>query len=111
MTGSDGRPPFDEAMAQNFVGKYVLIGITYFDSSGAALRLEQLHGVIVFVSRDTGIKVELKGRREGESKWFPPNIQSLSHAARGEYRLRETGEVLTDPDLLWTWNVTASSAG
>jgi len=41
-----GRPPFDEKLAASYVGKYILVGLTYLDHKGKELRRQQLHGVI-----------------------------------------------------------------
>ncbi|MBN7463153.1 hypothetical protein I3U64_23750, partial [Mycobacteroides abscessus subsp. abscessus] len=40
-----------------------------------------------------------------ETFTLPPAPESFSPAAPGEYRLRSTGEVITDPDYLATWTV------
>lgn len=104
MSTEEPKPPFDEKFAKQYVGKYVLIGISVFDSSGALKRQEQIHGIVSEVS--TTVFVVLKGAYEGQTRKFPPDIRSLSIAKPGEYTLRETKEVINDPDLLWTWNVT-----
>jgi len=83
------RPPFDERRAAALVGKYVLIGLTYHDADGRFLEQRQIHGMIVGADAQHGIEVELKGASSGET-----------------YRLRATGEVVIDPDLLCTWSVT-----
>ena len=103
---TSNKPPFDEPLAKSYIGRYVLIGITYYDSAGIPVKHEQMHGTIGEVSSESGIRVDLKGKRDGQAKWFPPDIRSLMEANAGEYSLRETGEVIVNPDLLWTWNVT-----
>jgi hypothetical protein len=109
MEENSNPPPFNEEIAKKYIGKYVLIGISFYDSEGNFLRQEQMHGLISEVSGKFGIKVAYKGSRNGIEEWFPPNIQSLQFAKPGEYRLRETGEVINSPDLLWTWNVYQNS--
>jgi hypothetical protein len=111
MSSEDSQPPFDQKMAVQYIGKYVLIGISIYDSKGIFVRQEQIHGIITKVSEKTGITVDLKGVNEGATRDFPPNIQSLSIAKKGEYSLRQTGEVIEDPDLLWTWNITDRDIG
>lgn len=106
MSSENSRPPFDQKIAAQYIGKHVLIGISIYNSKGSFVRQEQIHGVISGVSENTGITVDLKGVNEGSIRNFPPNIQSLSIAKKGEYTLRQTGEVVKDPDLLWTWNIT-----
>jgi len=100
------RPPFDERRAAALVGKYVLIGLTYHDADGRFLEQRQIHGMIVGADAQHGIEVELKGASSGETYRLPPDLRPLQPAAPGEYRLRATGEVVIDPDLLCTWSVT-----
>ena len=102
-TDPEAPPPnFDEAMARGMVGKYVLIGLTYYDYQGQFVQQKQIHGRIV-AADPRGIGVELKGVRDGETYWLPPDTRSFQDAAPGEYRLRSTGEVICNPDLLTTW--------
>lgn len=102
---SDELPPFDEALAASYVGKYILVGITYLDHAGRELRQQQLHGIIESAARD-GVRIALKGVRDGESWNMPPNLRSIRPASAGRYRLRTTGETVSDPELLATWTVT-----
>ncbi|GAB5895435.1 hypothetical protein [Mycolicibacterium mageritense] len=48
------------------------------------------------------IEIESPG---GETFTLPPAPESFSPAPPGEYRLRSTGEVVTDPDYLATRTV------
>jgi hypothetical protein len=100
----DSKPPFDAKFAQQYVGKYVLVGMSYYSAEGQVLKHQQVHGVISWIS-EKEIVVDLKGTRTGERKSFPPDIRSLKPAPPGEYTLRETQEVIHDPDYLWTWDV------
>lgn len=90
-----------------FLGKRVLVGITYEDSEGVALRQEQFHGPIVtanargivIVRADSGARFQL-----------PPELKP---APPGNYRLRSTGEVVVDPDFLsiWIWKAPPPKTG
>jgi hypothetical protein len=100
------QPPFDERRAAALVGKYVLIGLTTYDADGRMLEHRQIHGTIVAIDAAQGIDVQLKGRGYGETFRLPPDLRPLKRARPGEYRLRSTGEVLTDPDLVCSWSVT-----
>lgn len=104
MSEEAPKPPFDEKLVRLYLGKYVLIGISHFDSNGKLKHQEQIHGIVSEIS-GRGIAVTLKGTHEGQIRRFPPDIRSLSFARPGEYTLRATNEVIRDPDLLWTWNV------
>lgn len=99
-------PAFDDELAATYVGKYILIGITYEDHTGAVLRQEQLHGVITSATRN-GISITLRGTRDGETWNMPPSLDSIRQASPGTYTLRSTKEVVENPDLLATWLVTS----
>jgi hypothetical protein len=105
VTNDDGRPPFDSESAASMVGKYVLIGMTYVDATGKVVEQRQLLGRIVATDAKRGITIELKGKRDGEVYCLPPDLRSFKDAPRGEYRLRSTGEVIVNPDLLTTWTI------
>jgi hypothetical protein len=81
--------------------KCILVGITYPDLAGRELRQQQLHWIIESAARD-GIRIALKGVRDGESWNMPPDLQSIRPASAGRCTLRTTGETISDPDLLAT---------
>jgi hypothetical protein len=85
------------------VGKHILIGLTYVDEHGDVTRQEQKHGLIVRAD-DEGVIVQIAGRTRDEM-WLPPAREAFEPAAEGEYRLRGTGEVVVDPDLIATWTI------
>ncbi len=103
-SGKEQPPEFDTERAKDCLGKYVLIGITHVTQEDTLLGREELHGVIREVAPE-GVRVELHGNRAGEIVQIPPALEFLSLASPGEYRLRSTGEVVVNPDLLWTWTV------
>ena len=94
----------DEAGAATFVGKYVLVGLTYQSKAGEVLEAKQLHGRIVRINDQEGIVIALSPT--GEEYVLPPALEALKEAPKGEYRLRSTGEIIVDPDLLTTWTIT-----
>lgn len=103
MLSNNERPPFDEVRAASFVGKHVLVGVAYHDHKDKFLEQRQLHGIIVSADARQGFAIELRGQRSGETFWLPPDLRPFEAARPGEYRLRSTGEVVADPDLLCTW--------
>jgi hypothetical protein len=102
-------PPFDQTRAASCVGKTILVGLTYRDARGRETHHQQLHGTVQSASR-AGIVIALAGARAGERWNMPPDLDAISPANPGEYRLRATGEVVRDPDLLATWVITAPPA-
>ncbi len=91
-----------------YVGKYILVGVTYLDHFGKEVERLQMHGVVE--SADTkGICISLSGKRQGESWVMPPTLDAISWASPGIYTLHSTGEEVENPDLLSTWTVTKPS--
>ncbi len=107
----DGQPAFDHERAVALIGKRVLVGLTYHDHNDKFLEQRQVHGIVVRVDSKQGIAIELQGERTTELFWLPPDLRSLQEADPGEYRLRSTGEVVVDPDYLFTWIINKSKPG
>jgi len=95
---------FDSAAADIYLGKYILIGVTYMNSAGEVEDSVQMHGVVESASRD-GIKVSLRGERDGQSWTMPADPSAISPAQPGRYQLPETGEIIENPDFICTWMV------
>ncbi|CPR93568.1 hypothetical protein PP568_06845 [Mycobacteroides abscessus] len=89
----------DERDNGRLIGARVLVGITFRD--GERSSSIQRHGIVIRCD-DEVIEIESP---DGETFTLPPAPESFSPAAPGEYRLRSTGEVITDPDYLATWTV------
>jgi hypothetical protein len=94
---------FDVEKPETLIGRTIIVGMTYLDRNGAVARRAQHFGRITSIA-DWNISIE----REGQGVFrIPYDIRALSVAAKGTYRLRETGEEITDPDLLSNWTVEA----
>jgi hypothetical protein len=65
-----------------------------------------LHRRITSAGRD-GITIALAGPRAGQHWNMPPALDSIRSAPAGEYRFRETGETILDPDLMATRTIAA----
>ena len=101
---SSEQPDFDEERAAFYVGKYILIGLTYLDHEGNELRTDQRHGVITSANRDT-IEISLRGVHEEQSWRLPPDLGAIFIADPGIYKLRATNEVVENPDLIANWTI------
>jgi hypothetical protein len=86
-----------------YMGKHVLMGITYVDAEDQVVEQVQRHGKIIRID-ESGIFVE---QADGEIFSLPPDIESLRPAEPRAYRLRSTGEAVENPDFLSTWTVHA----
>ena len=80
-----------------YVGKRLLVGITYEDDEGRVIRHEQFLGFIVEAGE---AEIVVDRNDTGERMSLPPE---LTPAGRGRYRLRSTRAVVVDPDYLATW--------
>lgn len=100
----DGRPRWDKQIAEKLEGAVVLVGMTYNEPSGP--RSEQFFGTVVATDEAEGVTLRLDGSRAGEIYRLPPDLRAFFPAEPGSYRLRQTGEVVNDPDYTATWELT-----
>src|SRR5262245_6853788 len=95
---------FDDSFAESLVGRSLLVGITERDHNGILIRRHQLFGVVAVANRKHGICVrESEG---GPEMWLPPDTAGIVPAAPGEYRNRNTGEVVVNPDYTASLTIT-----
>ena len=102
--GSSTAQEFDSAAADIYLGKYILVGVTYVDAAGQVEESVQMHGTVESASQD-GIRLALKGERDGQSWTMPVDPSAITPAQRGKYELPETGEIVENPDFICTWMV------
>ena len=89
---------------ESLVGKHILVGLTWVTEAGQVERHSQFHGRVK-VATAQGVVVErADGRRDFT---LPPGAEFIKPAAPGHYRLRESGEVIEDPDLVCTMRMVA----
>lgn len=100
----DSNPAWDDERARGLVGRHILIGITSLTADDEIIEQRQMHGDIEQIDEKRGIGVRLA---DGEMYWLPPDLAAITSAPPGEYRLRATGEVVVNPDLMTTWTVHA----
>jgi hypothetical protein len=107
----DERPVWDETIAKDAVGKIVLVGLTYLEADGGLIEQQQFFGTVVSADSRKGILLSLGGRRAGEPYNLPPDTRAIEIASTGEYRLRGTGEVVTDPDYTAMFSIAKQANG
>ena len=93
----------DDTKAGEYLGKTVLVGMTYLDHKGNLRTRKQFAGTISAFSRAEGIRIKL--RESNDSFCLPPDDRGIGKAPSGTYRLRTTGEEIVNPDYLATWTV------
>lgn len=104
MNGRDPTNP-DDLAPSDFIGKYVLVGITRQEEEDSEPACEQFHGRVIAVEPTEGIILRLEGSRAGDEYTLPPDPSAFSPAPPGDYHLRSGGEVVSNPDFLATWTV------
>lgn len=98
---------WNEERANAMIGKRVLIGITRITPRGKVIR--QMFGTIASIDAQ-GVEIELEGAHAGETARLPPDLRSFQVAGPGDYLLRDTGEILVDPDFVSTWTIREAAA-
>ena len=62
-SGNATARELDQAAADVYLGKYILVGVTYVDQAGQVENSVQMHGVVESASEE-GITIALKGERD-----------------------------------------------
>lgn len=103
----DGVPAWDNERAKALVGKSVIVGVTTVGADGkTVLGREQFHGMIMTAVEGRGIEIVcLSGPNEGKTITLPPTTTPYFDAKPGDYKLKSTGEVVTNPDVTVAWTV------
>lgn len=110
VSQENNSPAWDEGLAVYAPGRYLLVALHYVDDAGALVKRSQMHGVIESADPETGFRVALRGGREGKTLTLPPDARAFRLADLGEYRMNESGDVVSNPDLISTWTLKASEA-
>ena len=98
------KPELDESKASEYLGRTILLGVTYLDSNNQLLAQRQWFGTILTFNNSEGIRIQLRN-----SAWpccLPPDPRGIHKAKPGTYTLKSTGEEVVDPDYLATWTST-----
>lgn len=96
-TSDAGRDDLSDVL-----GATVVIGLTHKDPAGD--RGEQMFGTIEAFD-EAGVRVRLRGKRDGEVFRLPLDRSAFVPAAPGSYRLKTTGETVVDPDYAVVWEI------
>lgn len=113
LAGPVAAQPSPEQLAQGqlaglMMGKTVVFTVNYSLPGASAPAVQrQFYGVVRGYSTQRGFRVDLKGSRDGDIWWIPAGMKNLKAAEPGVYRLRGTKDVVTDPDFVSDWFVSA----
>jgi hypothetical protein len=101
------NPPWDDAKAKALMGSLVLVGLTYLNADGGVDWQGQIFGIVTRVQENSGIDIQCHGETwRGQTMTMPPALNWFNEAKPGTYKLRSTGESLTDPAFIAAWTVT-----
>ena len=96
------------AELQEFIkGKRFLIGLTFINKGGEMIEQYQTNGAVKELTNDGLLRIE---RHDGSIFQLPYDKESIKKAGKGEYRERATGEIITDPDFIVTWEIVTDEA-
>ena len=90
-------PQYDD-----YVGKYLLMSLTYLDDVGTVEHKSQRHGIITRVNEAI---IAVERQDTGEEFTLPADLSALTVAAPGEYHLKPSGDVVTNPDYLVIYTI------
>lgn len=92
---------WDPERGKDLVGKHIVCGFNIGDADGNVRERLQRHGTIV-IADEGGIVVR---EPSGTEFHIPPDVDALQPARARTYRLKSTGEVVTDPDFQVVWYI------
>jgi len=98
-----------KSFATRFLKKTILVGITYLDHEANEIEKKQFWGIITSITAKQGI--EVTNPDTNKKFYLPPDLACVYPAKKGEYRLKSSGEIVTDPDYLTTWTSTKPPQG
>ncbi|MFL0803826.1 MAG: hypothetical protein K6L81_08910 [Agarilytica sp.] len=91
-----------------------LIGLSYFDTNGDALKRDQLAGVVTSVNEENGISIRLTKsqpndtiKTDQDDKIFvlPAHLAPWFKAPAGLYRDQNGDVLIENPDYFVTWDI------
>jgi hypothetical protein len=99
--------------AQDLIGKYVLVGLTFTDVDGRVIEQVQRYGTVEQADPEAGAQIRLQSPGniwDGELYWLPPDLGSLQPAQPdATYHLHSTGEDVEEPDFVASWTITPTA--
>ncbi len=92
----------NESRSTPYLGRHLLVGLTYLDGTGEVTKQVQLHGVITKIGEHS-ISFE---RADGGGEFSIPFDGTLEAGQPGAtYTLRSTGEVVAEVDFVCSWTI------
>jgi len=89
-------------------GKSFFVALTFVDVTGHLLDQHQTSGTVESLTEDGFL---LLRQQDGSLFRLPADPQIIRNATPGEYRVRNSGARVLNPDYLGQWEVTVRTAG
>lgn len=101
-------PELDRRLA-GLVGQRLIVGITRVNAGAERVEQYQITGLIVAATAHDGVEIE----QDENAGLFhlPADPDAFEAAEPGHYRLRASGRVVVDPDLVTSWTVRSPADG
>ncbi|WP_416304825.1 hypothetical protein [Neptunicella sp. SCSIO 80796] len=95
------------ATIQDCLNKTCVIGLTYFDLQGEAIKQLLLGGKVAAVDAEKGITVQLVSEAQDKNCDFilPVELACWFRAPRGDYHTSSNRYKIVNPDYLVTWDI------
>lgn len=90
-----------EITLDELIGKLLLVGITYYTDNNELIEQKQFYGTVT-EANESFILIK---QPDGTEFTLPSDLNSTKRARPGEYKLRSTGEIVTNPDYFATWSL------
>jgi hypothetical protein len=101
------QPIWNDAGDESKIGALCVIGITEL-RGGQVANQYQMYGRIREITRE-GVIFDLGGSHLGQTWQGPADERAFFAAQPGEYKLKSTGEIVTNPDYTVTWSIELNS--
>ena len=89
-------------LEKKFIGKHILVGLTYLNKNKTVKEKLQLHGIIKKVSQNT---IVFKRADNGENFSIPFDEKIETGQPGAVYKLKSTGEAVENVDFISSWTI------
>ena len=96
---------WDDTVAATLVGKRVHVELRYADPRGHVIRQARFCARVRGADPTSGIDLSLD--ETGDGFLLPPDLSTFEWAYPGEYPDDATGELVENPDVRASWQITA----
>ena len=84
----------------------MIVGLTYYTHDEIQIEMKQFWGII----KDANAACIQLLKSDGSILELPPALDAFQYASPGEYTLRSTQEVVSNPDFTVCWSIFAPAS-